>query len=519
MAKDANPSVYKAIVHSELQEFKDCMEQQCNEYTLAKLALALMTDIIKVNDELYYFETYWIKDTTKGESIIRRMILDVMRAYFESQYKRALERLKGIDQITDDGKKEAQKVEAKARKISNISSISLGKSGMSKYILDFYRMYLPASNIQFDKNPYLFCFQNKAFDLQTNKEYEVKREDYITLFVPYDYVPSTSTQLQKMEQLVNSILPKEDAKQCFMSILRSGMIATCFEYFVMLSGTGGNGKGLIMDLFNTMSSVYCYKGKVSTLLNEIKSGADPEIANMNKKRCVRFAEVPDNAILNLGTLKDITGGGVVNARKCYSNETNVILQNTTMFECNKKPKINSQIDEAIQRRFINIHFPCQFTVDQDKLALPNYLRGDPYYKTAMFQQEFKTVLFDFLLTFKYTDIIIPPSVRKSTLEYLMDADELAQFMESQFVITNNDSDIMSLKTITQTYKSVMFKEGSRNYKMFNDKAMLSKLKESFIWKVHVDKYFNERYRRNGIDKLNVFVGIKMVDEPEPECNL
>ena len=123
----------------------------------------------------------------------------------------------------------------------------------------------------------------------------------MTLHVPYDYVKSTEEEMDEIHRLFNSILSGESLK-CYLSILRSGMIGNSYEYFIMLNGSGGNGKGLSMDLYASMCGDYCYKGKTSTLLNEIKGGADPELANMNKKRCVRFAEVPENAVLNMGTI-------------------------------------------------------------------------------------------------------------------------------------------------------------------------------------------------------------------------
>lgn len=505
LSKKSNPLQYKIIIG---KRFLYC---HCfTEYDLSQIALYLIDDIIKVHDTLYNYQTYWLQDTSKGEGSIRKKLMDVLRSFFKLHLTRILDDLKNYEPEQEKYKE----LKRLSTRYEGVITNMIHKSGGSKAILDMYRIHLPESSIEFDKNPYLFCFQNCAFDLRNNLPYTVLKEDYITQFVPYDYVQSTPEQIQEMKTLFETILPESDVLQCYLSILRTCMIGICFEYFIMLNGSGGNGKGLTMDLFSAMASIYCYKGKVSTLLQEIKGGADPELANMDKKRCTRFAEIPDDAVLNLGTLKDITGGGEINARKCYSNETQVKLENTTIFECNKKPALNGRIDDSILRRFLTLHFKNQFTTNPEKLKLPNYKQGNPHYKTNEWKNTYKTVLFDYLLNVPYIDVVVPPSVRQTTMEYLMEADTLSNFMSEHFEITDSDDDLISLRDMTELYRDKMFKVNSRNHRNFTSKTMYDLLHQNAIWKVYVDKYFKERCRKNGVDKVKVFLGIKgvMIDE-------
>lgn len=507
LSKKSNLSAHRIIVG------KNRIKPTMTEYDLAEIASYLIDDIIKVNDELYHYDTFWKKDTTKGETDTRKKITDMLRAFFKFHLKLVIQEIATIEPDPEDEKYKT--LSKKKTLYEAVITNSLGKSGMTKNILDMYRMNLPTEDIQFDKNPYLFCFKNCAFDLRTNLPYEVTREDYITIYLPYDYVKSTKEQVDEIHRLFNSILTGEPL-ECYLSILRSAMIGISYEYFVMLNGSGGNGKGLSMDLFSSMCGEYCYKGKSSTLLNELKGGADPELANMHKKRCTRFAEVPDKAVLNMGTIKDMTGGGELNARKLFSNNTQTLLENTTIFECNKKPTINDRIDDSVIRRFIVIDFPKKFTIDESKLTLPNYVRGNPLYKTAQWKEEYRTVLFDYLLTFDYIDIHIPHKVRESTMAYLTEADSLSQFMNAHFEITDNEDDITSLSKMTLLYKDMNFSPNSRAYKGFSAKSMADLLEKSVLWKMYKEKYFKERYRNKNIDKLKVFVGIKEIIENDCE---
>ena len=215
----------------------------------------------------------------------------------------------------------------------------------------------------------------------------------------------------------------------------------------------------------------------------------------------------------------MTGGGELNARKLFSNNTQTLLENTTIFECNKKPTINDRIDDSVIRRFIVIDFPKKFTVDESKLSLPNYVRGNPLYKTSQWKEEYRTVLFDYLLTFDYIDIHIPHKVRESTMAYLTEADSLSQFMNAHYEITDDENDITSLSKMTLKYKEMNFSPNSRAYKGFSAKSMVDLLDKSVLWKMYKEKYFHERYRKDKIDKLKVFVGIKEIveDDCENEC--
>jgi len=230
LSKKSNLFNHKIIVGEKF------LNNAMTDYSISEIATYLIDDIIKVNDELYHYNIYWKKDTSKGETETRKKVIDILRSFFKFHLKQTLEKL--ALNLEPDSEEYKSLSKRSAKYGSAISDIE--KSTNSKHILDMYRINLPCSDIQFDKNPYLFCFKNCAFDLRTNKAYEVKREDYITIHLPYDYVKSTEDQIDKIHGLFNSIL-KGEPLECYLSILRSAMIGISYEYFVMLNGSGGNG--------------------------------------------------------------------------------------------------------------------------------------------------------------------------------------------------------------------------------------------------------------------------------------
>ena len=70
---------------------------------------------------------------------------------------------------------------------------------------------------------------------------------------------------------------------------------------------------------------YFYQGNCSTLTQQIKSGANPEIANMDNKRALMFSEPEENACLIYGVIKALSDEDTTNARGLYSSKTKTKL--------------------------------------------------------------------------------------------------------------------------------------------------------------------------------------------------
>ena len=52
-----------------------------------------------------------------------------------------------------------------------------------------------------------------------------------------------------------------------------------------------------------LGSEYFYTANVATYTERLKEGANPAVANMNKKRCIVTSEPKDTEKLNLGATK------------------------------------------------------------------------------------------------------------------------------------------------------------------------------------------------------------------------
>ena len=118
---------------------------------------------------------------------------------------------------------------------------------------------------------HLLGVQNGVVDLRTGELRQRQRDDYLSIsdLVPIDYEPSTDTSFIK-EKLLQSMQGDGDVAEYLQTLLGYGITSDVSEeIFVVIQGSGGNGKGLIMDslprclgnsLFLTQNRTFIFGG-------------------------------------------------------------------------------------------------------------------------------------------------------------------------------------------------------------------------------------------------------------------
>jgi phage/plasmid-associated DNA primase len=176
----------------------------------------------------------------------------------------------------------------------------------------------------------------------------------------FNWIEKDETEnIKLIHDIVNTIFPQKELKELYMTILATGLDGIPLEEFVLANGGGGNGKGLLNELTQFMLGNYAYILPANILVGAMKQGNCPEIANMNNKRLVFVREPNPDLKFNCATIKEITGGGEINARLNYSNDCKTNLNMTFVLECNDKPKLN-EVNDALMRRILDIPFKSKF---------------------------------------------------------------------------------------------------------------------------------------------------------------
>ena len=92
------------------------------------------------------------------------------------------------------------------------------------------------------------------------------------------------------------------------------------EKFRFWTGTGGNGKSKLEELFINSFGDYTVKFNISLLTQKraASNSANPEIMRSKGKRFAYLEESNENDKINIGLLKEFTGGDKITARGLYA---------------------------------------------------------------------------------------------------------------------------------------------------------------------------------------------------------
>jgi phage/plasmid-associated DNA primase len=484
-AKQRDKMAYYALMERKMS--------MSNEYEVSLIANRIVDNVVRIGDDFFVYESYW-KKVSKDD--LRCVVMKELRSYVMSC-------LTVLTKQVD-----MENYEEIVTRLRSVLNGQINKTTAQKNIIDQYTINLVQSEVEMDTlQPYYFCFKNCAFDLRTNKRVETTREDFITQNTGYDYEEPTKEQVDEIAKLVESILPDPEKRRFYMSVLRTGMIGLAFENLIFATGEGGNGKGLLNDFFaEMMGRDYYYKGDKKTLTEPMKTGANPEVANIHNKRTVLFSEPEQGSKIQVGTMKELTGGGTLCARGLYQSNCVVNLTLTALLEYNtkSKPTLNGDVDDAIQRRLKVCRFDQSFKLK----PVDGEQQANLFYKTNEFKTGFRCALFKYLLS--YDDIVLYDTevIQKETMDYFFGSDDFLGWFDSHYELTDDESDFVSLKDMLDCYKHET--RGKKEKRAMNRKLFLETFESNIKFKKL--NLYCERKKIDGVDHRSIFLRIRKLEE-------
>lgn len=468
---------------------------------LADMLLNICVDlfVFKENELYTYYDNKWRLDNNK--SFMRKIVKMMLKDYACDIISKISKRLMKATQ--DDKKEEIEILTGKQEKAGKFAK-SIHKASLINSVCDALvsgiECYYVDINIEFDDKPNIFCFTDKAFDVLTGKEHTVSKDDYITQNTGYEYVEPTKEEYKTVKKLFKQIFPDKEVRKCYQSILLQGMTGYRQELFFLATGQGRNGKGLLNELFSELlGNDYFYKMAVDILTSpkDLSSGANPQVANMNKKRFILSSEPDDESgeKLKMARIKDMTGGKDFNARQLYKSKCIVKMCHVLLLECNELLKLSGKMNDSVLERIVVVMFMCTFTNNLSEVDEANHIYPvNTYYKTSEFQKNHKIALFKYLLNEAPKEIYIPDVVKECSKEYVCDSDDFLVWFNEHYE-KGNDDNIIKLKDLYDDFKNSenynnLTKEVKRKY---NKKKMIDNISTNIVLK---------KYYRNDMKKIN-----------------
>jgi len=435
--------------------------------------------------------TYWQED--KGLSVINKFVRNDVRKFYKSLIKQLMDK-------DEDG------VSKKGEQLMKC----LNSLGGTKFVEDTIKCVCHDNaddTVEFDTKPNLFAFNNAVYDLDAGAFIKPEPSQYVSITTGYDYVAGMKSQRDVIMKIFDDIFPEKEERDAYMTILSTGMHGQVLEKFVIANGEGRNGKSLTSVLMRDMLGNYGLKSINDILLQPMKQGSNPQLAEMRNKRMIFYEEpnTSDNQKINISTVKELTGGSEINARSVYSSDTKTKLCATHICECNDKPKISGNpSDTASRKRIIDVMFGSTFVsaedLEEEKEMAVDASRvkvGDAKYKTELFRKIHKYALFDILCGY-YTnyknnkfsiDKFIPDSIKKRSLQYIRDSNELQSWFDETY--EKKDGAVVKLADVYGCFRDSEYYQNlnKADKRTMNKKWLVDTLKKSpFLRKYYKDCY-------------------------------
>jgi len=528
-AKRDNPEEYEELTFKIFEPDKN-IDFCCDDNT-PDTYYAFLYEFLKPNNTLYikeddkyytWINNKWIKENEKG-AYLRSNIIETLTNYFQKliyyyvNKKRKLE----LEDETSTTYLDTYKCVIKSL---NYRKAEVNKTHKLNNIwTELKSIYLKNSlshDIQFDMNPDIIGFNNKKYNFKTKKFEDIVYDDYISMSCKYDYEEPKEDKIKTIENIITKAFPNEERRKCYVSVMYNCLIGGAKDKFVVANGTGGNSKGVINELLRETLGDYAVEMATSVLTDKPKSGANPEVAKLDKKRLILSKEPNENDKIRCEMLKKVCGNSkITDARELYSNKTEIKLCGTNIMEVNVKLGFDGKLQDDIGRRLMDILFESTFTDDSEILNDPtrkNVYEKNIFYTTEEFKQDYRCALFKYLITNAETTIYMPECVKNDTKKYMDDNDNIYNWVLENYELTTNKEDVIKLKDMYEEYKKSdeyqnTYKKDRKTLKTFTSEIITHKYLKSKYVEALQDKFIESKY--NCKKMRSVLIGIKInVDE-------
>ena len=343
-----------------------------------------------------------------------------------------------------------------------------------------------------DTNPYLIGFTNGVYDLNKMEFRDGTPDDYISLstgieYIAFDYYDDN---FKEMESFINKIFPNKDVKEyvlTFLSTCLQGVNAE--EKFRIWTGSGSNGKSKLEELFLNSFGEYCIKFPITLLLGRraASNACSPEVVLAKGKRFGYFEEPNEGEKINVGLMKEYTGGDKITGRGLHKDPIEFKPQFKLVLLCNDLPSVPPD-DEGTWRRLEVTEFKSKFC---DNPQNPNEFKIDREISEKI--KDWKELFISYLIDvyynkYKKNGIKPPQDITKYTDEYQKQCDIYIDFIKNSIEFTDNESDSLCISEVHDEFKM-----------WYSDNYNVNKIPS----KVDFKKYLQKKYGKSKVTSTDI----------------
>lgn len=255
------------------------------------------------------------------------------------------------------------------------------KCGMFQFasgVMRFFSSYYLDENVEtkMDCSFHLFATKNCVYDTNTYQFRPIEPEDYITdenntdYELPNNLIPNIPVR-ERIYKFLESVFDDDETETYFLETIArcmNGIRTGEAQKFYNWIGKGGNGKSLTALLLNTTFGKYYHIIGANVLTKTIKEAdkASPSLVASRGKRIVMTSEPEASDILQMGLIKNITGGEEVEYRDLFKSNAKFRWTAGLFCQSNNIPKMKLESKDSSERRLEVLPFQNSFMIHLPK---------------------------------------------------------------------------------------------------------------------------------------------------------
>lgn len=372
--------------------------------------------------------------------------------------------------IAATNKADQDKYIEQAKKLSEIS-MKLRNSSFKENIMKECSelFYVEKFEEKLDSSTNLIGFENGVYDIETQEFRDGRAEDYLSFSTGNNYVPYNPDHYitQEINRYLEQVLTKRDVREYVLKLFATFITGQIKEQkFYIWTGSGSNSKSKLVELFEKSFGDYCCKFPITLLTQKrvASNAANSELARAKGKRFACLQEPSEDEKINIGLMKELSGGDKIMARALFKEPFEFFPQFKMLLLCNHLPSVPSD-DGGTWRRIRVVEFKSKFCENPQE---PNEFPIDYDLSSKMegWREHFFGMLIHYYRKYQTEGITEPMDVLECTMEYKLKNDHMTSFVETH--IEKKESGFLTVDEAFADLKdwikndNVPIKPGSKN---------------------------------------------------------
>ena len=274
---------------------------------------------------------------------------------------------------------------------------------------------------ELDADPYLLNCHNGTLDLRTFELHPHDPNDLLTKLTGASLDPAAPGPT--WYRFLAEVQPEEDMRAYLARLLGHTLEGQVVEHLLpVFSGTGANGKSTLLAAVESALGDYALTAAPGLLSARTFDAHPTEIADLFGVRLALLHETDEGRHLAEGTVKRLTGGDIIRARRMRQDFWSFKPSHTFVLLTNHEPLI-AGTDEGIWRRLRLVPFSVVIPEDERDERLGQQLELERAAVLAWLVSGYEE--------WRETGLADPDEVLNATAEYRRRSDAVGRFLEDR----------------------------------------------------------------------------------------